>query len=278
MLAPGASGVRGSQPLTPSRRGATKTNPADVKVVQQSLAWVERGVFTQQETIDRLGFLLTGDDLKGVFETVAPEHHPLIQAGHQAALQRRADEDCLQPERSPFDHIFYEYHGRVAEWLLSTALGGHRRAEFTAVCLPSFQPEWAMRLFRPLKGIPDIREPTLLLVRAKEAIRGPTTGTIETTRYTLPIPDALATRLEAVWRMMLESTRAHRLVGTGLDGVKYHFVYRDRAAQTWSPRPESRAGRFVELAHTLARLTSAESSDRPQIEAELNDQLSGFGV
>lgn len=253
-------------------------SPRVVKAVQQYLGYLERGALSRQEAIDKLGMVLTDDDTVGVFEAVAPEHHPLIQAGHREALQRRADEDCLQPEGSPFDPITHEYHARVVELLLASRPGEPPRAQFAVVCLPSFRPEWSLRLHRPPNGSRNSREPTLVLVRANEPIWGATVRTVETTRHTRPIGDALATRLERVWGRMLESTRASRYVGMGVDGVTYHFEHRHRAGQTWTPRPNTRAGRFVQVADSLARYTGAEELARPAIESELIAQLERFEV
>lgn len=251
-------------------------DPRDVNAVQKTLTWLERGIITQQEVIGKLALTLTGESIDGVFETVSPEHHPLIQTAHLEALQRIADEDCLQPEHSPFDDIFHEYHTRVAELLLAPAPGEPRWPRFTAVRLPSFQPESALRLVRPRRDFPAVREPMLILVNANEAIWGPTIRSVETTRYTRTVRDELATRLETLWERMLLTTRASRHVAMGLDGVTYHFTFGQKSGQTWSPRPDTRAGRFVEVASTLVRYTTADEIASPGIEAELLAQLDWF--
>ncbi len=253
-------------------------SPPVLRAVQQSLDWLERGRITEQEATQRLGFVFSNNDIDGIFDATSPEHHPLLHAAHLASLQRIADEECLQPEASPFDDISREYHARVAEFLLKPAPGEPRLPEFTAVCLPSFQPESAVRLVRSNKGLRAVREPSLVLVNANEAIWGSTAPSIETTHHTRGIPDGLATRLETLWERMLLSTRASRHVGMGLDGVTYHFTFRHKSGQTWSPRPETRAGRFVEVARTLARYIAAEESTRSAIEGELLAQLEWFKV
>ena len=149
-------------------------SPRVVRAVQQSLDWFERGTLTEQEAVQRLGLVLVDENIDGIFDATPPDSHPLIHAAHLAALQRIADEDCLQPEHSPFDDIFHEYHIRVAELLLTPAPGEPPWSQFTAVRLPSFQPESALRLVRPRRDFPAIREPMLILVNANEAIWGPT--------------------------------------------------------------------------------------------------------
>lgn len=248
----------------------------DVKAVQKTLAWLERGIITQQEVIGKLAMSLTGESIDDVFETVSPECQHLLQAGHREALQRRADEDCLQPEHSPFDDISQEYHCRVAELLLAPPPGEPPWSQFTAVCLPSFQPESALRMVRPRKGFPTIREPTLVLVSANESIWGPTIRSVETTRYTRAVQNDLASRLEILWEQMLLTTRASRHIGTGVDGVTFHFTFGHKAGRTWSPRPDTRVGRFVEVASTLVRYTTADEIASPGIEAELLAQLDWF--
>lgn len=246
--------------------------------VQQSLDWMARGTLTQDEAVDRIGYVFANEDIGDVFEAISPEHHPLLHAAHRSALQRVADEDCLQPERSPFDPLFHEYCGRVTELLLTPSADEPRWPEFTVVCLPWFQPEWALRLVRLGDEFSNVREPMLVLVVANTAIWGPGIQQVETTRHVCPVQIELASRLESLWERMLLSTRASRHVGMGLDGMTYHFQHRHKAGQTWSPRRDTRAWRFVEVALTLVRFATAEENTRPAIEAELLNQLSWFNL
>lgn len=254
------------------------TAPRDVKAVQQAFAWLEGGRITRQEAIDRLGFTLSGDEIDGVLEVIAPEHHPLITAGHREALQRRADEDCLQPEWSPFDLLSQSYHQRLAGLLLNTSSDERLVTRFSVVCLPSHQTEWSIRLLWSWRPRLPISTPRLVLLRADQSIWAAGGKSVEVSHDEVEIAEPFANRLERLWEKMLLSTRASRHVGTGLDGVTYHFAHRQRAGQTWSPRPHTRAGQFVEVAHTLARFTTAGDAEGPRIEAELNDHLGWFGV
>jgi hypothetical protein len=68
----------------------------------------------------------------------------------EEATRQIADNDCLQPERSPFDS-FATYHQAVAQTLLSSGSRGFR-AMAHVVCLPSFQPEWSLQLMRTRRG------------------------------------------------------------------------------------------------------------------------------
>lgn len=64
----------------------------------------------------------------------------------------------------------------------------------------------------------------------------------------------------------------------GADGVTYHFEGVGMAGQTWSPRPDTRVGRFVEVAHTLSKLTSATEEKWPEYERRLAEHLDWFRV
>ncbi len=249
------------------------------RAIRRVLDYHVRGMFTESETAGKLGVTLRDCDLGQVLDIMPAEYHSLIRAGHAAALVHVADTDCLHPEWSPFGRIADEYYAAVADQLLEVNSRTVPRSRLMALCLPSFEREWGVRLVRPQKGLREPTAPTLIAIRADEQIYASGAKPVPATRSVWTISDGLATRLEQLWDKMLNTTRMPSGYPMGLDGVMYHFEAAGwKAGKAWSPRPDTRVGRFVEVAHTLAMFTSSAPEKRPEIERQLAGHLDWFRV
>jgi hypothetical protein len=246
-------------------------NDRALKTVQRALMAFDKGMLTEAETIARLGWALGDEELGDILAEIPEEKHSLVRAGYDAALQQVVDGDCLEPEYSPYDRIFGEEELYLAKTLLESDDRDLPPPRFFVLCVPSHQPCWALRFLRLGKTCPKVLRPTLVLIQADRTSK-------VRTRWSVAVPDELATRLIFLWETMLKTTRAHRHPRGGLDGVDYHFAAGRLAGRTWSPTPESRVGRFASFAHSLARYVAAPTKDRPALEDALRTELVWFKV
>jgi len=77
---------------------------------------------------------------------------------------------------------------------------------------------------------------------------------VKVERCEVAVDSGLAARIVSVWKQMLLGVHVVPYEG-GLDGVFYRFSMpvdgKDVAGQTWSPNPDSKPGRLVEIAETM---------------------------
>jgi hypothetical protein len=147
--------------------------------------------------------------------------------------------DHLLPEESPFREypVLARYLVKAAEILFGAAEA--KRADLaSAICLPSFEPEWAVRLIGSEK-VPY----SLLLVEAEQQIWGSQATSVAVRRAEVPFPATLARVMDSVWKTALGNVRHPDVMRVGLDGTSYHFTRRDPtrgplAGRTWSPPAE----------------------------------------
>jgi len=183
----------------------------------------------------------------------------------------------LLPEDSPFQHweIRGEYHLSIARRLLPEV--NPRPVIATVVCLPSFDPEWAIRIHgNESNGF------AATLTAATAHIWGAEQDTeIEVSQRETELPSELAKRLLDTWRKILRNTMYQSSASAGLDGVTYHFSCHRRSkgrlsGQTLSPDPESTAGHFVSLAQILRNYICNDSQDRITIKSQITQKLDWF--
>lgn len=185
--------------------------------------------------------------------------------------------DHLLPEDSPFHH--WEIHGgynlSVARRLLQEI--ERRPVIATVVCLPSFEPEWALRIHGSNKlGF------AATLTKAKTQIwSAGQDAEVDVSHDDVTLSSNLADELLNIWSKILRDARYRASASVGLDGVSYHFLcYKSTqghlCGQTWSPDPETSAGHFVSLAHNLHDFVLADSSNRAKIESQLASEMEWF--
>jgi hypothetical protein len=151
-------------------------------------------------------------------------------------------------------------HPRIDEYLARVAevLRLDRRADTevvgSAMCLPSFDPEWVLHLLRPVGGHCSIE-----LIVATTNIWF-TEAKVPIIHYCRDIPPDVLGAVEAIWGFVLENAQVDENAETGLDGTTYHFYQRSpsralQAGKTWSPDPHTTPGRVVTLLHALHEFT-----------------------
>jgi hypothetical protein len=224
--------------------------------IKRVITYRDEGLITDQEVVARLG------DLVNAAEFEELEQHIPAKLRKQV-LRIAQDAECLRPESSPFDQFFF--HGYYAK-LTAALLDGDKENRWgllSAVCLPSFQAEWALQLLRD-----SGKNNSLLLSVAESRIWRSGSADVPVRRMQTEVSPELAALLQDAWHKMLLRVR-HPEVGTaGLDGVRYHFSFRRMAGQTWSPRERTAPGRLVSLSHLLYQFVEEENG-RDRIEDEI---------
>lgn len=153
------------------------------------------------------------------------------------------------------------------------------------VCLPAFEPEWALRLVLDEDG----EQYLLIQTEAEEQIWDSDSAEIKVAHRELPFPKDIAESVCDVWLNMLRGARFPDSGWSGRDGVNYHFNYWGPEAflvefcgRTWSPEKDTAPGRLVALADALRDFAITEHHGRPvllrRVEAEVSwFQTSGIG-
>ena len=135
----------------------------------------------------------------------------------------------------------------------------------TMVCLPSFEPEWAI-------GVGEAKGSERAVVTFREMDRqiwGAKKGSKPTFKQKVaPIDDRTAAMIHRCWERMLLETR-YRLPSddiSGLDGETYHFASGSGMnGYVWSPDADTLPGRLVALAAALREFASAPEANRPKL-------------
>src|SRR5262245_56650460 len=124
-------------------------SPCQEERVRQLIAHFEEGIFTEKELGLQLALLATQDDISGsdILENTPPSAIEFVNEGLRFAAQMEEDDEYLWPEASPFAEgsIDSYYYSRVTQVLLESS-NERPRPTATVVCLPSFEPEWAIRI------------------------------------------------------------------------------------------------------------------------------------
>jgi hypothetical protein len=176
----------------------------------------------------------------------------------------------LEPEDSPFsvpaNSRLRWYELILAEALLkpaeddpqSDSFWARRGAIARVVCLPSFEPEWALWLRRDDKTVFSVSlteaERSLWYSSLKD--ENPLLVPVVKRRRELPME--LVSAICEVWRKVLFETRHPQTHFPGCDGVTYHFSHWAQetgtmAGKTWSPPEATPPGRLVAISHSLRR-------------------------
>lgn len=187
--------------------------------------------------------------------------------------------DHLLPEESPCgpSSFLFEYHLRASAVLFKSRKPKWKERA-AVVCLPSFQPEWVVRLIDTGKG-----KHVLFLVEAAQQIYCSPTATIETKDSLVSLPEEVASTICTVWRQMLEQVRHPERARLGLDGASFHFTYWElgvgcMAGRTWSPSADLATGRLVAVAQSLREYTLAEEPTRQKVLEGIRRSLDWFQI
>lgn len=166
-------------------------------------------------------------------------------------------DDRLEPCRV----IFPEYENRV-ESISHAAMPG--KVELWVTVIPSFRPEWSVGVSTN-KGRYFVTHVVFQRsLWSRSVIRtGPNTEShdfskphVETTVATASINAGLYETLRSEWARSIAVDHLSKAVR--VDGVTFEFKSPGRCGKAWTPDPEARNGRHVELAKALARLADSK--------------------
>jgi hypothetical protein len=247
--------------------------PAIEQRLSRLVALHEEGCLTTDELGIHLVHLLNMDNLSDVLHRVPPELVGVLKEGVAADAREAASEEHLHSESSAFagPTFIARYHLVVAESLLPDE-EVKRRTVLSVVCLPSFDPEWALRLVGS-----QHRGFNLVLTEAREQLWvSESSSTVEVTKTVLTIPPELASGISDVWRKMLRRTRHPDSERIGKDGVNYHFTFGSMSGHIWSPRAVTLPGRLVSLSHSLRSLVLAGDAQDAALLEEIQVQIAWF--
>jgi hypothetical protein len=161
----------------------------------------------------------------------------------------------------PCQAYLAEYESRV-EAISRAATPGD--IELWVTVIPSFQPEWSVGVSA------DNGQFLLTHVTFKPSLwgsslvrSGPNTFAydfskphIQTTVTTAKISAELHDALRSVWDSSIAGARSTE--GIGLDGTTFKFQLPGRCGSAWSPGPETRNGKLVDLVMALALVADSK--------------------
>jgi hypothetical protein len=221
--------------------------------LKQLLEFLHRGLYTEHEFSVHLSTLVTRENAGDLLDFCPKEAIPSLRQAMATAAQDAVDAESLAPEESVLQEspVATSYLFHVAEVLLERSAGAPLPG-LTVVCLPSFKEEWAVRV----RGSPVIGFKAILSEAMEKIWCHPEPGSIQARVKERALHDALAQGLCGVWKKVLLGTRHPRRARLGLDGVEYHFGYRDTvsgqlAGYTWSPEKTTVPGKLVAVSHAL---------------------------
>jgi len=154
-----------------------------------------------------------------------------------------------------------EYESRV-EAISRAAMPGD--VEFWVVVIPSFQPEWSVGvsadnghfLLTHVAFQPSLWGSSLVQSGPNTFDHDFSKPHIQTKARTANISAGLHEALRAEWDRSIAGTRSTE--GIGLDGVTFKFQLSGRCGSAWSPSPETRNGKLVDLVTALALLAGSK--------------------
>jgi len=168
----------------------------------------------------------------------------------------------LLPEESPFatGPVIARYYQRVALALLPE----HRTHTLVvALCLPSFDSEWAVRLHGTHR-----RGYTITVSWVGTQLWGTedTSRMPSVIRQAVEVTSDFANGMVEAFAKMLRTVANMNRSPIGLDGVSYHFVGRHPeygllCGRTWSPDPSTTVGQFVAAIDKLRKYVCANGAD-----------------
>jgi hypothetical protein len=184
----------------------------------------------------------------------------------------------LLPEESPFFAIpgIAQHHQNVSTILLRSQ-ERNPTAVASVVCLPSFSPQWALRLI----GTDKDGFQLLLNEAASPIWYSADPASVGVEDRMVAIDQELSGAIREVWRRMLSRVQHSKHARAGLDGVKYHFSFMSlargpMAGKIWSPEEETAPGRLVSLSHVLCDFVRASPTERESVLVKVRELIGWF--
>jgi hypothetical protein len=182
-------------------------------------------------------------------------------AAAQAPQERPPQE--LEPLPSALTYHTPAYHVRLREVLLRKAGGD----DLQFLVLESFEPEVLLAVNRTEKGwqaeviVPEKQIWELVSREEQEHKARTADPPCKVTRK--PLPEALATRLLALWQTMLQRTR-YAQPDLSLDGVSYVFLTNGyRGGEASNPKAGTRPFQLAEIGKLTVAWVRCEQAQEP---------------
>jgi hypothetical protein len=246
-------------------------DPSAERRLTQLLSARAKGIFSDNEMAFQFGVLLESIGLDELLDRVSPDLVPLIKQGIVSSNQDAADAEYLRPQDSPF-HGLLEYYHCVERILFDERSFGAPR-KLRMICLPSFEPEWALVLI----GSARAKYSAVVLCKVESQIWSTRNAIVTATRLEREVPDDVAAGLCDIWKKMLSNARHPKLMTVGCDGVSYHFEAGGMAARTWSPDPQTAPGKLVSLCDLLYQFAEG-SLDKPVTIDEIRREIESLAA
>lgn len=176
--------------------------------------------------------------------------------------------NVLYAEDSPFNtsQLTARYYQAVASALLPEQ-SSHTKA--IAVCLPSFESEWAFRLHGT-----ERRGYSVTVTEATQPIWPPAAEPVlpPITKHAVDVPREFAEVLVSALSNLLRTVSNLRRAPTGCDGVSYHFSAVDPdygwvCGRTWSPYHSTATGQLVAVIEELGRYVQTNGADASRLKS-----------
>lgn len=239
-------------------------NPRSRTQLDKVLKYHAQGVFGVEDAACQIAALTSVEDAGEVLACVPEALLSAVQAELSLEVRRYVDDECLWPEDSPFEVVGEsyreKYYGKIARTLLVTE-SHHDRPQLSVVCLPSFEPEWALLLLE----VKRVGYMLTLRTAASQIWPPERTEEVKVDKVRVKVDDAFAAGVRSAWEKMMRRVRHATPTMVMLDGVSYHFTLRGKAGRTLSPRPQTAPGRLVELSHALRAYVEASDAARSAI-------------
>lgn len=236
-------------------------NPRSRTQLDKVLKYQSQGVFGIEEAACQIAALASVEDAGEVLACVPEALFSAVKRELSLEVSRYVDDECLQPEGSPFEMVDgsyrEKYYGKIARTLL-VAESHHDWPQLSVVCLPSFKPEWALLLLE-VKRVGFM----LTLRTAASQIWPPErVEEVKVNKVRVKVDDAFAAGVRDAWEKMMRRVRHATPSMFVLDGVSYRFNLLGKAGRTSSPSPQTAPGRLVELSHALRAYVEASEENR----------------
>jgi hypothetical protein len=159
-------------------------------------------------------------------------------------------------------HDFLQEYERKVEAIAHEAMPG--AVQFWVTVIPSFTPEWSVGvsvdaghyLLTHVIFDQSLWHSSWVETGPNTQTNDPSKGNAQAKGTTTSISAELYEALHSEWDASIKAARRSDMLG--LDGVTYNFRFPGECGSAWSPAPETRNGKLVELVDALARLADSE--------------------
>lgn len=176
----------------------------------------------------------------------------------------------LEPIEGALTYHTPAYHMQLRQHLLKKA----RANDLQFLILQSFEPEVLLSIYESARGCEaELVEPEQQIWEKVVAKQGEVAD-IATKVLHKSLPEAIGTRLRALWKTMLLRTRYQDNPPTVLDGVSYVFLSDgSRGGEANNPIEGTRPFLFAEIGQLVVSYVEAEPAKEKDLLASLTKQM-----